>query len=137
MLGGDGDDPIAGVDEPLDLESNALELREQGFVVFADGIPAAIDTRLRRLRVGVELDLGVTLGKAGLFADAEVALRQAAEANPRDVRSLYWLGIAQAQLGKGQEARQSFERFIALAPSRYARQVETARARVAQLGGGQ
>ena len=83
------------------------------------------------------LDLGVTLGKAGRFADAEVALADAATANPRDTRSLYWLGIAREQLGKSIEARQAYERFIALAPSRYARQVEAARARMARLGGGE
>jgi tetratricopeptide (TPR) repeat protein len=82
------------------------------------------------------LDLGVTLGKAGKFADAEVALTDAVTTNPRDTRSLYWLGIAREQLGKGMEARQAFERFIALAPSRYARQVEAARVRLARLGGG-
>jgi tetratricopeptide (TPR) repeat protein len=83
------------------------------------------------------LDLGVTLGKAGKFADAEVALADAATANPRDTRSLYWLGIAREQLGKTIEARQAFERFIALAPSRYARQIEAARVRMTRLGGGE
>lgn len=82
------------------------------------------------------LDLGVSQGKAGRFADAEVSLAQAAEANPRDTRSLYWLGIAREQLGKGLEARQAFERFIALAPSRYGPQVEAARTRIGRLGGG-
>lgn len=85
----------------------------------------------------MQTDLGVTLGKAGRFAGAEVALAQAATDNPRDTRSLYWLGIAQGQLGKSAEAKQSFERFVALAPSRFARQVESARARLAQLGGGE
>jgi Flp pilus assembly protein TadD len=38
------------------------------------------------------MDLGVTLGKAGRFADAEEALQRAEEANPRDARILFWLG---------------------------------------------
>lgn len=85
----------------------------------------------------LETDLGMTLGKAGRYADAEAAFAEAARANPRDTRSLYWLGVARANLGKGAEARQAFQQFIATAPSRFARQIEGAKARVAQLGGGQ
>lgn len=79
------------------------------------------------------LDWGVTLGKAGRFADAEARFQDAIQLQPRDTRSYFWLGIAQQQLGKGAEARTSFERFIALAPSRYSGQVTSARQHLAQL----
>lgn len=79
------------------------------------------------------LDLGVTLGKAGDMAQAETRLRQALEQNPRDVRPLFWLGIATQAQGKQAESREAFSRFVALAPSRYDRQLAMARERLAQL----
>ncbi len=81
------------------------------------------------------LDLGVTLGKAGDFSAAETRFQQALELNPRDVRPLFWLGIARQQLGKAAEAREAFSRYVALAPSRYDRQIAMARERLAQLAG--
>ena len=79
------------------------------------------------------LDLGVTLGKAGQFAEAEQAFTQAAEQGPRDARALFWLGMAEAQLGKKDEARTAFTKFIAQAPSRLDRQIAYARQRLAGL----
>jgi tetratricopeptide (TPR) repeat protein len=76
---------------------------------------------------------GITLGKSGRFADAEERLQEAIRLQPRDTRAYYWLGIAQQQLGKGPEARASFERFVQLAPTRFERQVTAARQRIAQL----
>jgi tetratricopeptide (TPR) repeat protein len=78
-------------------------------------------------------DLGVTLGKAGDFAGAETRLQQAYDANPQDVRPLFWLGIARAQQGKSSAAREAFEQFVRLAPSRYDRQIAMAKDRLAQL----
>ncbi|MGH7701467.1 MAG: tetratricopeptide repeat protein, partial [Gemmatimonadales bacterium] len=79
------------------------------------------------------LDLGLTLGKAGRFQEASEALTQASEANPRDSRSYYWLGIANVQLSKKEDARAAFNRFLELAPSRYADQIAAAKQRIAQL----
>jgi tetratricopeptide (TPR) repeat protein len=79
------------------------------------------------------LDLGKTLAGAGDWAGAEQTLKQASDANPRDSRVPYYLGIVQQQLNKKEEARASFDRFIALAPSRYARQVDNAKQRLAAL----
>ena len=79
------------------------------------------------------LDLGRTLATIGDFGAAEDALRQATTANPRDPRPVYYLGIVQHMLTKREEARESFRRFIALAPSRYFRQVEDAKQRLAAL----
>ena len=79
------------------------------------------------------MDLGITLGKAGDMAGAEMRLRQALEQNPRDVRPLFWLGIATQAQGKKDASREAFTRFIQLAPSRYERQVASARERLTQL----
>jgi tetratricopeptide (TPR) repeat protein len=79
------------------------------------------------------LDLGKAQTNAGDLAGAEQALQQAMEANPRDSRVPYYLGIVQQQLNKKEDARASFHRFIELAPSRYARQVENAKHRLAAL----
>lgn len=79
------------------------------------------------------LDLGVTLGKAGQFAEAAHILRQAADQAPRDARPLFWLGIAETQLGHKDEARAAFTSFIARAPSRLGRQLDLARQRLAAL----
>lgn len=79
------------------------------------------------------LDLGRTLSAWGDFPAADEALTQAVAANPRDSRGWYYLGIVQQQLNKKEEARVAFSRFVALAPSRYVRQVEDAKQRLAAL----
>ncbi len=79
------------------------------------------------------LDLGRTLSAWGDFAAASEALRQAVAANPRDSRGWYYLGIVQQQLNKKEEARDAFNHFIAQAPSRYARQLEDAKQRLAAV----
>jgi tetratricopeptide (TPR) repeat protein len=79
------------------------------------------------------LDLGVTMGKAGRFAEAEETLMQAAEANPRDARVPFWTGICQAQQGKREEAKTSFTRFLAMAPTRWDKQIGLAKERLAGL----
>jgi tetratricopeptide (TPR) repeat protein len=99
---------------------------------------AAVPSRRRAVAANPDdpsllLDLGLTLGKAGQWAEAAAMLEHAMEANPRDARAPYYLGIVQQQLGKPTEARASFERFLALAPSRYERQLADARQRLATL----
>jgi Flp pilus assembly protein TadD len=79
------------------------------------------------------LDLGVTLGKAGMLPQAETRLKLASEANPRDPRAYYWLGLAQMDQGKQAEARATLSRFLELAPSRYERQIAIARERLTRL----
>ena len=66
----------------------------------------------------LQMDLGVTLGRAGRFADAERALHAATDGLPRDPAAWFWLGVAEQQLGKKPEARVAFEQVVALAPSR-------------------
>lgn len=79
------------------------------------------------------LDLGITLGKAGLMSQAETQLQAAASANRRDSRALYWLAMAQLAQGKREAARASFSRFVELAPSRYEPQITAAKERLAEL----
>lgn len=100
--------------------------------------PRAVQERQRAVDANPDdpsllLDLGVTLGKAGMMPQAETRLQAAVEANLRDTRALFWLGLAQLDLGKKAEARGSFSRFLELAPSRYDRQIAIARERLAQL----
>ncbi len=79
------------------------------------------------------LDLGVVLRQAGRLGEAEEALRQGMRANPRDSRVPYHLGIVLQQVGKAGEAREAFDRFLAVAPSRYGRQMTDAKRRLAGL----
>jgi tetratricopeptide (TPR) repeat protein len=79
------------------------------------------------------LALGKTLARVGQWADAEKAMQQAAEENPRDARIPYLLGIIEQQLKKPTEAKAAFTRFLSLAPSRYAPQINDAKQRLAAL----
>ena len=78
-------------------------------------------------------DLGVTLAKGAQWPQADTALRQAMDANPRDSRVPYYLGVVEQQLGRKAEARTAFQRFLALAPSRYQPQIDNAKQRLAAL----
>lgn len=100
--------------------------------------PAAVAERRRATEVNPDdasllTDLGVTLGRSGDFAGAADVLRQASAANPRDVRPLFWLGIAEMQLNNRDAARAAFTRFVAVAPSRQEGQVTIAKQKLAAL----
>jgi Flp pilus assembly protein TadD len=79
------------------------------------------------------LDLGITLGRAGQFDEALGVLEQSATMNPRDTRSLFWLGTAAVQLQQKDKARDAFTRFIAVAPSRYQPHIANSRQRLSEL----
>jgi Flp pilus assembly protein TadD len=74
-------------------------------------------------------DLGVTLLEAGQASEAADTLRRVVVLNPRESRASYMLGIAAARLGAYQEARDAYDRFLQLAPSRYAEMIADAKAR--------
>lgn len=100
--------------------------------------PQAVSERRRAMEVepddaSLRTDLGVTLGRSGDFSAAVEVLREASAANPRDVRPLFWLGIAEMQLGNREAARAAFTQFVAVAPSRQEAQVAVARQRLAAL----
>jgi tetratricopeptide (TPR) repeat protein len=81
----------------------------------------------------LQVDLGITLGRAGKFAEAEDALKTATDAMPRSPEAWYWLGIAEQQLAKKGEAKSAFEHVVTLAPSRMQDLANKAKQRLAGL----
>lgn len=81
----------------------------------------------------LEIDLGVTLGRAGKFAEAQAALKTATDALPRSVDAWFWLGIADEQLGQKDEARAAFQRVVKIAPSRMQPRVTQAEQHLGRL----
>ena len=79
------------------------------------------------------LDLGITLGRAGQFAQALETLEQSREMNPRDVRTLFWIGTAAFQLKQHDRAREAFTAFVSTASSRFERQIGMARQRLSEI----
>ena len=79
------------------------------------------------------VELGVILLEAGRAAEAVAALGEARIANPRDVRVLYHLGIAQGLTADSGSARATLQEFVALAPKRYETLVDDARQRLARV----
>jgi tetratricopeptide (TPR) repeat protein len=96
--------------------------------------PEAVQERRSALSVAASdptllYDLGVTLLEAGQASEAADTLRRVVVLNPRESRASYMLGIAAARLGAYQEAREAYDRFLQLAPSRYAEMIADAKAR--------
>jgi Flp pilus assembly protein TadD len=96
--------------------------------------PEAVQERRSALAVAsgdptLLYDLGTTLLEAGQTAEAADTLSRVVLLNPRESRASYMLGIAAARLGKFQEAREAYDRFLQLAPSRYADMIADAKAR--------
>lgn len=79
------------------------------------------------------LELGLTLGKAGRLAAADSTLAAAGAAAPRDARVPYYQGLVAAARGRPADARAAFERFLSLAPARYAERIADARRRLDAL----
>ena len=86
---------------------------------------------------GLLTDLGQTLLRAGRLEEAADALQLAMATNPRDPYSPYLAGITALRLNRRQEARQAFERFLSLAPSRFATQIGEVRDQLPLLTAGQ
>jgi Tfp pilus assembly protein PilF len=98
----------------------------------------ALEERRSAINVNPEdaslnIDLGITLGKAGKFAEAEDALVAATTGLPRNAEAWFWLGLAREQLGKKAEARSAYERVIAIAPVRLQGRVAQARQHLAAI----
>jgi tetratricopeptide (TPR) repeat protein len=79
----------------------------------------------------VLVDLAGTLLKAGRIAEAESPLEEAARINPRDPRIAYLQGAVADRLGQAERARTAYTRFLGLAPSRFAPQIEEVRLHLA------
>lgn len=78
-------------------------------------------------------DLGLTLLEAGQTSEAAATLRRVIASNPRESRAQYMLGIAEARLGNSQAARDAYDRFLQLAPTRFGDMIADARARRERL----
>jgi tetratricopeptide (TPR) repeat protein len=76
---------------------------------------------------GLVTDLGVTLFRVGKLEEAAEAFTQAMIAAPRDARVPYLAGFVNLRLGRQEAAREALNRFVELAPSRFAPQVAEAR----------
>jgi Flp pilus assembly protein TadD len=63
-------------------------------------------------------DLGVLLRQADSLKESAAVLHQSMDANPRDPRPPYYLGLTELELGRADEARAAFQRFLAMAPTR-------------------
>ncbi len=74
-------------------------------------------------------DLGVTLLEAGQLREAADTLRRVVVRCPRNTRAYYALGLALERMGQPQSAGEAYDRFLQLAPSRYADMIADARAR--------
>jgi len=99
---------------------------------------AAITERRRAVQSNPEnsslrYDLGYTLARALQFREAAEVLTEAMEANPHNARIPYTLGLVRLRLDDRAGARDAFQRFVAMAPSRFARQVAESRQRIAEL----
>jgi tetratricopeptide (TPR) repeat protein len=101
-----------------------------------EGWDEAIAERQRAIDANPEnsdlfFDLGRTLTLANRLAPALDAFREAAQLNPRDPLASYQAGRVAQQLGREDEARRHFERFVAIAPSRMAAELTQARQNLA------
>jgi tetratricopeptide (TPR) repeat protein len=95
-----------------------------------DALSLAPDnTTLRR-------DLALTLYRAGNAEEAAEELRTVVDQNPLHALAWYDLGVVQQDLGRPEEARQAFEHFIRIVPSRYGEHRADAEARLGELHAG-
>lgn len=100
--------------------------------------PEAVQERREALAIASNdpallYDLGATLLESGQPGEAADTLRQVVAENPRNARAYYMLGIADGRLRQFQAARDAYDRFLQLAPSRYEDMIADAKARRAHL----
>jgi tetratricopeptide (TPR) repeat protein len=81
----------------------------------------------------LRFDLGSALARSRDFPEAAEILSEAMQANPLNTRIPYTLGLVYLRLGDQARARQTLERFITLAPSRFSTQVSEVRRQLAGL----
>jgi len=78
-------------------------------------------------------DLGLAEAETGKLQEALTPLEQAAQLDPRDSRIPYYIGRVDEARHDTEGARAAYQRFLGLAPSRYARQIADAKQRLARL----
>jgi tetratricopeptide (TPR) repeat protein len=79
---------------------------------------------------------GLSMAALGRLEDAVDCYKQALALDPGLAVAWFSKALAEERIGREQEAALSYERYIALAPSEEQMQIEHARQRVDQLGGG-
>lgn len=81
----------------------------------------------------LQYDMGVMLLEAGQFRDAVDTLHGVIVKCPRNTRAYYAIGLAFERAQLPQLARDAYERFLQLAPSRFASLIADAKERLAHL----
>jgi len=96
--------------------------------------------RERRLAVDADpedasllLDLGITLYRSGRADQAAPVLLQARSGLPRNFRVSYFEGYVARDLARPDAAREAFQRFLTLVPSRYAGEIAEVRGRLHEI----
>jgi tetratricopeptide (TPR) repeat protein len=79
------------------------------------------------------MELAVTQVRAGRLDDGIQTMRQAMKVNPRDYRIPLLLGEMLVSAGRGREAREPYEHFLATAPLRLTDQMTQVKASLAQI----
>jgi tetratricopeptide (TPR) repeat protein len=85
---------------------------------------------------GLLYELAVAYGRVGYWEDARKALQQAMALNALDPKLPYLQADVETRLQNTTGARAMYERFLSLAPSRYAAQIADARQQLLQLPAG-
>ena len=78
---------------------------------------ARFATRRAMARAGLFHELGIVLGKKGLYDEAIAQLRKAIDLAPGEARGHYYLGVCLNHLDRIDEAAQAFERAIEADPN--------------------
>lgn len=110
---------LAALYEGSGMEDSALVERQRAAEVSADD-PTAL------------FDYAASLFNVQRTADAEEPLRRAVQLNARFAPAHYLLGRVVEELGRGPEARESYTRFLGLAPGRLRDLVADAQQRLAK-----
>jgi tetratricopeptide (TPR) repeat protein len=137
---GRSNEAIPLLQEALTLDAGLYQAHVRLAAIYADQkkSQASIEERRRAIAAnpddsGLIFQLGEALARAGQASEAYATLKQAREANPLNVRTLFVLGWAAQQVGKTEEAREAYKSFVAQAPSMFADQKATATTRLAAL----
>lgn len=145
---------LAAIKKKAGASAQAIELLQQCLVVDLGLYPAhtqlaaihetqrnwleAIAERERALAVQPDdaallFDLGTTLTRSGDLPQSIEVLTRAMNANPRNSRIPYLLGMTALRMRRHDVARPVLERFLALAPSRFGTQISQVRSALDSL----
>lgn len=139
LLAGSYDESVATYQRVLELDASVWQAHVQLARMYeaSDMWPEAIAERRAAIAVNPDdasllVELGGTLLNAGRRSEAVAVLREAEAHLPRDPRAYLLLGLALTDPGEATERREALAHFVAIAPSRMASQVSSARALLAQ-----